>query len=65
MTTGDKESVAYICEHILWDIERRGDRSLLPEEIVQQLSTEYAFPGLGLALARLKVIRDQHPQKLP
>ncbi|KZP30677.1 hypothetical protein FIBSPDRAFT_945612 [Athelia psychrophila] len=65
MTTGDQESVAYICEQILWDIEMRGDRSFLSERIVQQLSTEYAFPGLGQALARLKVIRDQHPQKWP
>lgn len=65
MTTGDQESVAYICEHILWDIEMRGAKDFVTEKVIQQLSREYAFPGLAQALLRLKVIRDKHPRQWP
>lgn len=65
MTTGDQASVAYICEYILWDIESRRASDFVVEKVIQQLSREYAFPGLAQAMVNLKAIRDQHPQKWP
>lgn len=65
METGDVTSVAYIYEFILWDIERHRSTDFDVEKVIQQLSGEYAFPGLADALVSLRGIRDRHPQRLP
>ncbi|KDR82287.1 hypothetical protein GALMADRAFT_264462 [Galerina marginata CBS 339.88] len=48
INTGNRTSVALICEYILWDIKMRKATDFRREKVVEQLSREYAWTVEGL-----------------
>jgi len=67
MKSGDRASIALICDCILWDIEARKATDIRREMVVDQFSREYNFPVAPLkkALEKLGELRASIHNRLP
>lgn len=67
MTSGNRESVALICEFILWDFEVRKATDFCTRKVLEQISREYAYPVAELeqSLDALGRIRSKVPGLRP